>query len=140
MVYVEDGGRTETTKHHFNCVSVKAQINFWNVYILIINNIYFSPFKVNSWSSLNVALFLFYIVQPPENLHFMYIYMAPQVALVLKNLHTNAGDARDTSSTPDLERTPREGNGNLLQYSCLGNSMERGVWWVTVNGVTKDQT
>ena len=70
----------------------------------------------------------------------MYIYMAPQVALVLKNLHTNAGDARDTSSTPDLERTPREGNGNLLQYSCLGNSMERGAWWVTVNGVTKDQT
>ena len=50
------------------------------------------------------------------------ICKASQVALVVKNLLTNAGDARDA----DL--IPREGNGNTLQYSCLENSMDRGPW------------
>ena len=38
---------------------------------------------------------------------------------------------------PGLGRFPGEGNGNLLQYSCLENSMDRGAWWATVHGVTK---
>ena len=42
--------------------------------------------------------------------------------------------------TPVSERSPREGNGNLLQYSCLENSMDRGSWQATVNGVSKSQT
>ena len=37
-------------------------------------------------------------------------------------------------------RSPREGNGNSLQYSCLENSMDRGAWWVIVHGVTRSQT
>ena len=37
-------------------------------------------------------------------------------------------------------KSPEEGNGNPLQYSCLENSMDRGVWWVTVHGVAKSQT
>ena len=44
------------------------------------------------------------------------------------------------SSIPGSERSPGEGNGNPLQYSCLENSMDKGVWWVTVQGVTKSQT
>ena len=44
---------------------------------------------------------------------------ASQVALVVKNLTANAGDIRDTGSIPGLERSPGEGNGYLLQYSCL---------------------
>ena len=36
--------------------------------------------------------------------------------------------------------SPREGNGNPLQYTCLENSMDRGAWWVTVHGVAKAQT
>ena len=39
-----------------------------------------------------------------------------------------------------LGRSPGEGNGNPLQYSCLENPMVRGAWWVTVYGVTKSQT
>ena len=39
-----------------------------------------------------------------------------------------------------LGRSPGEGNGHLLQYSCLGNSMDRGDWWATVHGVSKSQT
>ena len=48
--------------------------------------------------------------------------------------------ARDTGSIPGSGRSPGEGNGNLLQYSCLENSMDRGAWWATVHGVTKSQT
>ena len=40
-------------------------------------------------------------------------------------------------SIPVLGRSPGEGNGNPLQYSCLENSMDRGAWWATVYGVTK---
>ena len=59
---------------------------------------------------------------------------------VVKNLPANAGDARDTGSIPDLYRSPGEGNGNPLQYSCLGNSIGRGAWWATVHGVAKSPT
>ena len=52
----------------------------------------------------------------------------------------NAGDARDMGSIPGSGRSPEGGNGNLLQYACLGNSMGSGTWWTTVHGVTKSQT
>ena len=54
---------------------------------------------------------------------------------VVKNLPTNAGDA---SSIPELRRSPGKGNGNPLQYSCLGNPIDRGAWWATVHRVTKE--
>ena len=60
---------------------------------------------------------------------------------VVKNLPVNTGgDARDTGSIPGSGRSPGGGNGNLLQYSCLGNPMDRGAWWATVHRVTKSQT
>ena len=49
----------------------------------------------------------------------------------------NAGDA---GSVPGLGRSPGEGNGNPLQYSCLGNFTDREAWWTTVHGVKKSQT
>ena len=54
---------------------------------------------------------------------------------VVKNLPANAGDS---GSIPGSGRSPGEGNGNPLQYSCLGNPMDRGVWQATVRGVTKE--
>ena len=53
---------------------------------------------------------------------------------MVKNLPANLGDARDKGLVPDSRRSPGEGNGNLLQYSCLENSMDRGAWWVTSMG------
>ena len=47
---------------------------------------------------------------------------------VIKNLPANAGDTRDEGSIPGVGRSPREGNGNPLQYSCLGNPLDRGAW------------
>ena len=48
--------------------------------------------------------------------------------------------AGDQGSIPGLGRSPGEGNGNPLQYSCLENPMDRGAWPATVHGVTKSQT
>ena len=62
---------------------------------------------------------------------------ASQVALVVKNLPTIAGDIRDMGSIPGLGRSPGGGHRNSLQYSCLENPMERGAWGATVPGVTK---
>ena len=46
--------------------------------------------------------------------------------------------AGDPDLIPGLGSSPGEGNGNPLQYSCLGNPMDRGAWWVAVHGVTKE--
>ena len=56
---------------------------------------------------------------------------------VVENLLPNA---EDVGLIHGLGRSPREGNGNSLQYSCLENPMDRGAWWATVHGFTKSQT
>ena len=52
----------------------------------------------------------------------------------------SAYNAGDLGSIPGLGRSPGEGNGNPLQYSCLANPMDRGAWQATVHEVTKSQT
>ena len=59
---------------------------------------------------------------------------------VVKNLPANAGDIRYVGSIPGSGRSLEEGNGNPLQYSCLGNPMDRGAWQATVLGVAKSWT
>ena len=63
-----------------------------------------------------------------------------QVVLVVKNLPANAGDIRDMGSVPESGRSPGGGNANPLQYSCLGNPMDRGALQATVHGVAKGWT
>ena len=58
----------------------------------------------------------------------------------VKNLPANAGDLGDVALIPGSWRSPGEGNGNPLQYSCLRNPMDREAWWATVYEVTKSQT
>ena len=62
---------------------------------------------------------------------------ASKVALVVKNLPTNAGDLRDTGSNPGSGRSSGVGHGKPLQYSCLENPMDREVWWA--HGVTESE-
>ena len=64
---------------------------------------------------------------------------ASQVALVVKNLPTNAGDLGDTGLIPGSGRSPGGGHGNPLHYSCLENPMDREAWWTTVHRVPKSQ-
>ena len=59
------------------------------------------------------------------------------VGAVVKNPPANAGDTRDAGSIPGSGRSPGDGNGNSLQYSCLGSPMDRGAWWTIVHGVKK---
>ena len=59
---------------------------------------------------------------------------------MVKESTCNAGDAGDVDLMPGLGRSPGEGHGNPLQYSCLKNPMDRGAWWFTVHGVAKSQT
>ena len=54
---------------------------------------------------------------------------------VVKNMLANAGDS---GSILGSGRSPREGNGNPLQYSCLENPVDRGAWWATVHGTAKE--
>ena len=55
-----------------------------------------------------------------------------------KEFTCNARDTGDVGLIPGLGRSPGEGNGNPLQYSCLGNSMDRGAWQAIVYGVAKE--
>ena len=57
--------------------------------------------------------------------------------LLVKNLLASVGDAEDAGSVPGSRRSSGIGNGNLLQYSCLENSMDREALWATVHGVAK---
>ena len=56
---------------------------------------------------------------------------------MVKNPPVNAGDV---GLIPGSGRSAGEGNGNPLQYPCLGNPMDRGAWWATVHRVAKSQT
>ena len=59
---------------------------------------------------------------------------------MVKDPPANAGDIRDVGSMPGLGKSPGEGNGYPLQYSCLVNSMDRGTWQGTALGVAKSWT
>ena len=56
---------------------------------------------------------------------------------MVENPPANAGDIRDAGLIPELGRSPGEGNGNPLQYSCLENPMDREAWWTAVHRVAE---
>ena len=58
---------------------------------------------------------------------------------MVKNPPVSAGDMRDRGSVPRPGRSPGRGYSNAIQYSCLENPMDQGVWWATVHRVTKSQ-
>ena len=68
------------------------------------------------------------------------VKLGGDVALVVKNPPANAGDMTVAVSVPGSGRSPRGGNGNPFQYSCLENTMDTGAWQATVHGVANSQT
>ena len=64
---------------------------------------------------------------------------ASQEALEVNNPPTNAGPIRDLGSIHGLGRSLAGRHGNPLQYSCPGNSMDRGAWWATVHRVANSE-
>ena len=73
----------------------------------------------------------------PFNIVPLSTYLGFPCCSVVKNLPDKEGDAGDSGSIPGSGRVPGVGNGNPLQYSCLGNPMDRGAWQATVPGVTE---
>ena len=76
------------------------------------------------------------------NIWILFIYLVISVlgfpcGSVVKNLSANVGDM---GLIPGSGRAPGGGNGNPLQYSCLGNPMDRGAWQATVHGIAKSRT
>ena len=69
--------------------------------------------------------------------YFLFLSISTTTGIVVKNLPASAGDVRDAVSILGLGRPSRVGNGNLLQHSCLENSMDRGAWQAIVHGVKK---
>ena len=59
---------------------------------------------------------------------------------MVKTLPANAEDSRDLGSVPGSGRSPGEGNGNPLQYSCLGNCIDSRAWQAEVHGAANSQT
>ena len=66
------------------------------------------------------------------------LYLGFPDGSAVKEAACDAEDAGKEGLIPGWGRSPGGGNGNLLQYSCLENPMDRGAWWSTVCGVTKD--
>ena len=64
----------------------------------------------------------------------------PFLSLVAQMVKASACNVGDPGSIPGSGRSPGEGNGNPLQYSCLENSMDGGAWWATAHGVAKSRT
>ena len=94
-------------------------------------NVYSDPFSIFKFDHLSVAEFkssLYILVIRP--------ILGLQGGSVVKNLLVNAGD---TGSIPGSGRSSGGGNGSPLQYSCLGNPIDREAWWATVHGVTKSR-
>ena len=69
-----------------------------------------------------------------------FVYRASQVTLMVQNLPADAGDVGDTDSIPRSGRCLGGRHGNLLQYSCLENPMDRGAWWAMAYRVAKSWT
>ena len=96
-----------------------------------------------------VLLFMFHLSQfhlssfryssLPLFLHELNIFLGLPQWLSSEEYARSAGDTEDSSSIPGSGRSPGEGNGNLLQYSCLRNPMDRGPSWLTVHGVAESQ-
>ena len=88
-----------------------------------------------------------YLVHPRCSINNSYCYCGKPYMLktfpggsVGKESACNAGDTGDEGLTPGSGRALGGGHGNPLQYSCLGNPMDRAAWWATVRGVTKSWT
>ena len=69
----------------------------------------------------------------------IYVKLATQLALVVRNPPSNARDRRDVGSILGSGKCPGLGNGNPLPSSGLENPLDRGVWWAAIHGVAKSQ-
>ena len=109
----------------YGCIGLKTNVIQARLYLLLLLLI-LKELKILLWAPKRICVPMPTVVFPCGTL--------------VKNLTDSVGDARDVGSIPGLGRSPGEGNGYPVQYSCLKNSMDRVAWWATVHGVAKSQT
>ena len=110
---------------------------------MIIKSVFLTYKSINDYLDSFITISLICILFKCINTikpHYFNLYTWLSWYLSSRQSPCNAGDARDIGSIPGLGRSPEGGNSNPLQYSCLGNPMERGAWWAIVHAVTKSQT
>ena len=102
--------------------------------------------NITSWVVFFVCLFVFcfFVCFSQRRLKYLQQYLkayyeTTQGPRWLSN-RESACNAGDTGSIPEWGKSPGGEHGNSLQYSCLGNCMDRGAWWATVHGISKSQT
>ena len=104
--------------------------------MVVRNTSHSRPLKPSS----GTAVFLWIPPSTSSNLESaIFLKRTSQVALVVKNLPDKDGDIKYACLIPGSRRSLGGGNGNPLQYSCLGNPMGRGAWWAAVHGVAKSR-
>ena len=108
-------------------MNIRVHVSFWIMF--------FSRYMPSSGVSVSYGSSIFSLLR---NRHT--VLQASQVTLVVKNPPANSRDMRVRGSTHGSGRSPGEGHGNRLQYSCLENPMDRGTWQITVLTVAKSQT
>ena len=109
----------------YGCIGLKTNVIQARLYLLLLLLI-LKELKILLWAPKRICVPMTTVVFPCGTL--------------VKNLPDSVGDARDVGSIPGLGRSPGEGNGYPVQYSCLKNSMDRVAWWATVHGAAKSQT
>ena len=107
------------------------------IYIQILNNQNFLKIKHLRLNS--------FILKELYNIEYLNWRMNMYILICMgfpggSEVKASACNAGDLGSIPGSERSPREGNGNPLQYSCLENPMDREAWWATIHGVTESDT
>ena len=121
------------------------------LYSCFANNIIYTISPLDSTCTCQCMIFVFL----SDWLHSLWHSLGPSTHLQMTLFHSflwlsnfpggsdckvSAYSAGNPASIPGLGRSPGEGNGNPLQYSCLENPMDGGIWWATDHGVAKSQT
>ena len=130
----------------FNVLATNNAINAFHVWCNFFNVIFYIFFLMKSKKPVfGGYIYIFFLINKNNYVLLIkiiiycwnFIRWVSLVAQLVKNLACNAGDLGSISG---LGRSPGEGNGYPLQYSCLENSRDRGGWQATVHGVAKSQT
>ena len=119
------------------------QLILWETRLWVHTNTFLSLVWVVTWKQSSTtfhAVHFHYSLSPQLFINASSVVGSFSGGAVVKNPPANAGDSRDTGSFPGSGRSPGVGNGNLLQYSCLGNPLDRGACQASVRGVAKSQT
>ena len=109
------------------CASVNVYSFFTQVWKCVLNGCH--AIFANKMQTISHIVFLIILTKEKR------LFSVNPGGSVVKDTPAKAGEL---SLIPRLGRSPGEGNGNALQYSCLGNPINRGVWWATVLGVVKE--